>query len=105
VRGTIQPYSACFSTRTIALAIFLVLAFAARETRAATAEKSGWQAQWDSAVGGGKVRPGESVEGRRQHREALHRGDAQVVAGVASIHIIPLFHNSGYLARARACAR
>jgi ABC-type Fe3+ transport system substrate-binding protein len=41
--------------RTIALSLLLlILAFAARETRAATAEKSDWQAQWGSAVAGAK---------------------------------------------------
>jgi iron(III) transport system substrate-binding protein len=40
--------------RTIALSIFLALAVAARETRAAMVEKSGWQAQWDNAVAGAK---------------------------------------------------
>src|SRR5918996_5046578 len=54
IRVTAQSYAARFSMRALALSIFLVLALAARETRAATAEKSSWQAQWDSAVAGAK---------------------------------------------------
>jgi ABC-type Fe3+ transport system substrate-binding protein len=63
VRGTIQPHSARFSLRTIALSILLILAFAARETRAATAEKSGWQTQWDNAVAGAKKEGAVSLWG------------------------------------------
>jgi iron(III) transport system substrate-binding protein len=63
MRVTVQPYAARFSMRTIALAILLVSAFAARETRAATAEKSDWQAQWDSAVAGAKKEGAVSLWG------------------------------------------
>jgi ABC-type Fe3+ transport system substrate-binding protein len=54
MRVKVQPYAARFSMRAIALSIFLVLAFAARETRAAKAEKSGWEAEWEKVVAGAK---------------------------------------------------